>query len=651
MVKFILDDEIALIKQDPYKYSEKVSINKLVEILKIFSDSYYNKSNPLVSDKVFDILYEQLAKKDPRNSFLKEVGSRPTNSKIKLPYVMPSLNKIKPDTNVLEEWKKKYPGPYVLSDKLDGVSALLYIKNGKIKMFTRGDMYTGQDISFLIDHVLKKKDKETLLKMEELGVRGELIISKTNFEKIKDKFKNARNTVAGLVNSKKNYSKEIADLTDFVAYSILYPNMTSELQIETLEKWKIPLVTNIIKKNNQLNNDLLSKYLVERRSSSPYEIDGIVVNDSSKIYDLEDKNPSHAFAFKMILNDQIAETRIMDVIWNCSRHGYLKPVVLVEPITLTGVTIKQATAFNAKFVVDNLIGPGSLIKLIRSGDVIPHILEVLEPSTSKKPKMPNVPFKWTNSGIDIIVEDFQGQCKNEILVKQLTSFLKTIDVKNISEGIVAKLVDNGYTNIFKLLEADRSKLYEIEGLGQKSIDKIYENIEDSIKNATLSDIMVASNIFGRGLGSKKINIILENYPDLLEIDKKKLRNDIINLYGFDNISTNQFIDNLDDFKSYFNKLEKIPLFKKNFKSKKPIVKKKTSNILNGHKIVFTGVRNKDLEDFIISNGGSLSTTVSNNTTILIYKKGSSETNSKYLKAKELEIELLTEDEFKKKYQK
>lgn len=638
---------IPYLLDNPYNYAKSISIEKLVDILRQLSYHYYNTQKELVPDEIYDILKYVLEERDPTNDYLMEIGAPIRKNKVKLPYFMPSLDKIKPTTDSLESWKKKYKGPYVLSDKLDGVSGLLIKESKKIKLYTRGDGRYGQDISFLISYILPKK---SLLNMpDNMAIRGEIIMTKKNFKKIEKDFKNARNAVAGLVNSK-NYSIQVAKLTTFIGYSILNPRYKYSEQLKKLEEIgdpesPFPVVT--YKILDYIDNDILSKYLLERRNKSEFDIDGIVVTDSGLVYPLTEKNPPYAFAFKTILSEQIAEATVMDIEWNPSKHGYLKPRIRINPINLSGVTITYATAFNAKYVYDNKLGPGAVIKIVRSGDVIPHILEVIKPSATGKPKMPDIPYKWTKSGIDIVVQDIHGAAKKIILIKQLSHFFNIMGVKYISEGLITKLVENGYDSLLKILSADPKELDNIEGFGQILLEKIYNNIAKSFKNAKLYQLMAASNIFGPGLGLKKLKLITDKYPNIMneKWDKKTLREKIINIDGFSDITTDQFIKNFDNFKKWFSDIEKVINISH---IKQPVKEEIKGNLFDNMKIVFTGFRNKDLEKFIIENGGSITNSVSKNTDLVIYRSTES---SKYKKAKELNIMTITEEEFMEKYMK
>lgn len=642
---------------NPDKYAKSIPIDTLVDILKKLSYYYYQTGNELVPDAIYDLLFDILSNRDPTNLYLQQIGSIPVKDKVKLPYPMASLNKVKPTSDTLDTWKSKYSGPYVISDKLDGVSALLYKMNNKnIKLYTRGDALSGQDISYLIPHIISLKVDLTKIP-DKTAIRGELIISKNNFKKISQEYKNARNTVAGLVNSK-NYSVEIAKLTNFIAYSIIHPNYKQDKQMDKLKEWNFPHVTYKVEQDITVEN--LSKYLLERREKSTYDIDGLVVVDSSQIYTVTTSNPNYAFAFKMILTDQIATATVLQVEWNVSKDGYLKPTVKIYPVNLVGVVIKNVTAFNARYVVDNKLGPGAIIKIIRSGDVIPHILEVLKPAQT--PQMPPdyIKYKWNKTNIDLIVEDVgDSSVGNVIAIKQITNFFNQLGVKYISEGIVTKLVENKYKTIFDILDGDLNKMSQIEGLGIKVLTKVFDNLKNALQTTNMETLMSASNIFGRGLGKRKLKVILEAYPNIMtnKWDTKTLKNKILELYGFDEITASQFVINFPKFKEFFTKFKNTKFIKDNninlskFEKPKEKNKEKKENknqLFTNQKFVFTGFRDKELQKFIEDNGGTVNTSVSKNTTWVIYTDTS---GAKYQTAITLGINTITLDEFREKYMK
>ena len=241
---------------------------------------------------------------------------------------------------------------------------------------------------------------------------------------------------------------------------------------------------------------------------------------------------------------------MLDVIYSISKSGYIKPRVRIEPVNLGGVTIEYATAFNGKFIEDNKIGVGAIIEIIRSGDVIPHILEVLQPAN--KTKLPKEDYYWTDNNIDIVLKDTNNDLVKE---KIITKFFREINVAGMNIGTVKLLIENKYDEIHKIINMTLENLLTIPMFKDKKANKIYNNIQTSIQKATLLDIMAASNIFGRGLGYKKLEIIINTYPDILTLDlsdKEKIEK-LISIDGIQVKTAQNFIDNINDFKEFLTK--------------------------------------------------------------------------------------------------
>ena len=623
------------------------------KFIKYLQDSYYNKNIGLVSDKLFDYIKEHYENKF---KIKVNVGAPILKSKVKLPYYMGSLDKIKPAMSEFNKWLLKYSGPYILSYKLDGISALIQKVNDRFYMYTRGDGIYGQDISHVIKHI---NINTSLLKNND-AIRGELIISKKNFEKIKDKMANARNAVSGIINTKKP-DPEMLKLIDFVAYWVMEPEMKQSEQMKYLKKKEMNAVDFIQVK--QMTTDFLSEMLTKGRKDFRYEIDGVVVIDDSKIYDkINGENPDYGFAFKQVLTDQIAETTVIDVLWEISKDGYIKPKIKIDTVELLGSEITYATAFNAKYIFDNNIGPGSVIKIIKSGDVIPYIHEISSPSETGKPKMPTMKYEWNETGVDIIAIELDEENMNKMIIKKLLYFFETLDIKFMGEGMITKFVDNGYDDLWKILSANKDKLHNIEGLGKKSVDKIYESIINGIKDRELCDLMAASQIFGRGIGSKKFKLITDIHPEIINIFNKKGYEDTLilinNIQGFENKTSTKIVDNIKSFETWLNKLIKLKpdALKKNNLSNDLLnndeLKKYSDKIkdYSNKTIVFTGFRDKEIESILEKIGTKITNSISKNTDILI-ASDPSESSGKVTKAKELNIKIISKDQFYKLIQK
>jgi NAD-dependent DNA ligase len=634
---------IDLLKENPDETLKSLDKKELSSFLDHLFDSYHNKSVSLVSDQLFDYAYEYYQEKyKPK---VKNVGSEvKEKEKVKLPYYMGSLDKVKPSTTEFEKWIGKYPGPYVISYKLDGVSSLVHKVDNKVCMYTRCNGTYGQDIS----HILPYINIDTSKIINNDAIRGELVISKKNFKKIETVMANSRNAVSGIINTKKP-DIEMLKLIDFVAYWVIEPKLKQSDQLKYIESKSIKCVDYAVKKI--ITVKILSDMLIDGRANLDYDIDGIVVIDNSKInIQVDGQNPDWGVAFKQILTDQIAEATVVDVIWEISKDKYIKPKIKINTIELLGSEITYATAFNAKFIVDNKIGPGSIIKLIKSGDVIPYIQEILKISDSKKPKMPSIKYEWNDTNVDIIATELDDESMNKIIVKKLSYFFQTLDIKYMGEGTIEKFVDNGYNDLWKILNADITKLKKIDGFGDKLVEKIYDSIDKSLINRELCDLMAASQIFGRGIGSKKFKLITDVYPNIIDIVNKNgnVKEIVNNISGFDDKTTSKIVDNFKLFINWLGELTKIkPNVLHNYKSKEGSkdINKKFNKYAN-KTIVFTGFRDKEVEIILDKIGSKVTTTISKNTDILI-AADTTEKSSKIVKANELHVKIISKDDFYK----
>ena len=623
-------------KQNGISVLEKMSEKKLTDFLKELNKAYYNKESVL-SDNQYDIVKEFIEKKYPNNKVVREIGAPVEKNKVTLPYLMGSMDKIKPDTQALTRWSAKYTGPYVLSCKLDGISAL-YTTEGSSgpKLYTRGDGKIGQDISHLIPHL-------NLPKANCVVIRGELILPKLIFEtKYKSLFANPRNMVAGLVNQK-SISEAIRDV-HFVAYEVIQPILKPSKQFELLRALEPSVETVLHKSSTFLNNELLSATLVDWRKNYAYEIDGVIVCDD-KIYERKSGNPEHAFAFKMVLSDQIAEAKVVDVIWQASKDGYLKPRVQIEPIHLGGVTIEYATGFNGAFIESNKIGVGSIIEMIRSGDVIPYIRNVVVPSDA--PKMPSVPYKWNNTHVDVLLENMEDD--DTVKEKNITGFFRGIEVDGLSSGNVKRIITAGYDTIAKILKMKVADFLKVEGFKDKTATKLHEGIQQKISAASLITIMSASNMFGRGFNDKKIELILGGYPTVLiskDSPSTKIAK-ITEIKGMAAKTSEAFVEKIPEFLAFLKETGLTNKLTTAAAAAEPTVAS-VDHPLYGKTVVMTGFRDTALQDKLKRVGATVGSSVSSKTFVLLVKDVN-ESSGKVLDAKKHSVPLMTPSDFVKKY--
>ena len=247
----------------------------------------------------------------------------------------------------------------------------------------------------------------------------------------------------------------------------------------------------------------------------------------------------------MVLSDQIAEAKVVDVIWTPSKDGYLKPRVRIEPIHLGGVQIEYATGFNAAFIKDNNIGIGSIIEIIRSGDVIPHIKKVTV--AAEEPKMPTVPFKWNDTHVDIMLENID--LDETVREKVVAGFFRGIGVEGLSSGNIARIISAGFDTVPKIIGMSIDDFLTVEGFKIKTATKLFEGIREKLILASVITLMAASNIFGRGFSTTKIELIINEYPDILvsqESVSGKVKK-VATIKGMALKSAEAFVSNISNF--------------------------------------------------------------------------------------------------------
>jgi NAD-dependent DNA ligase len=612
---------------------ETIGLNDLTNMLQYASKQYYNHS-PVISDNQFDIIKNYIDTKFPANKVTKDIGAEVERNKVVLPFEMASMDKIKPDTNALANWCQKFRGPYVLSCKLDGVSGL-YCLDQRVKpqLFTRGNGTIGQDVSHLIPYLKLPSNNSPLV------VRGEFIMSKQVFQtKYANKFANIRNMVAGIINSK-TVIDAVKDL-DFVAYEVIKPVLNPSEQLEFIKQLGLKPVLSL--NTNKLSNESLSSLLVDWRSSYQYEIDGIIVTNDA-IVPRTKGNPEHAFAFKMVLSDQIAEAIVTDVIWTPSKDGYLKPRVQIEPLHLGGVKIEYATGFNGAFIRDNKVGIGATIELIRSGDVIPHIKSIIVPSLEAK--MPDVPYQWNSTNIDVMLTNAAED--PTVKEKNITGFFKGIEVDGLGGGNVSRIIETGYDTVPKIINMTMADFLKVDGFKEKMATKLYTGIQEKLGLSTLVTLMAASNIFGRGFSDKKMELILNEIPDILVSTKTAGQKvaAISAIKGMAEKTAALFVSKIEEFKAFLKMagLEDKLLITD--------VKEKVSNYshpLSGKTVVLTGTRDKQVIEILKIAGATQGSSVSKNTFLVVAKSADDDTG-KAEDARKLGIQILSVDQFLQKY--
>lgn len=638
--------DVAKIEKNPSVLAPQLYLSDLVSILKQCSAKYYTDGTSPLSDRAFDALKEELEKRNPAHPFLQQVGAPVAKGsrKVPLPFPLFSLTKVKPGEDGLPKWLRAHPGPYVVSDKEDGNSLEIVYANGGVKIFTRGDGVKGQDVSFLAPHL---DIPRSVPSGKRFAVRAEAVMPVSAFKSMfAGKYRNPRNLVAGAMN--KRAVHESVPHIHVIAYEVIEPRMKPSAALAKLKQYGFTVVP--FKVVTSLTESMLSKLLATRKTRSKYDIDGLVLEqDKLNKRPSAGNNPSYAVAFKEADVDQMHDTKVIEVQWEASKLGALKPVLRIQPIELPGNTINFATGHNSFFIEHGYrkkdigkglpvrpIGPGAIVKIIRSGDVIPHVVEVVKGAS--KPQMPDEPYKYGRTGIDI----YQTETSDLTREKRITSFFTTVKVDFMKLGTVQKLTQNGMDSIAKILRAKPEDFLAIPGFKDTMAQKLYQAIQSKTRQVELATLMDASGAFGAGIGERRMRPLVAKYPSLLEWKSKtpsQIEVLVRTVPGFNTLAR-QFALGFPKFIKWLATVKIKPVL--------PTKVKAMSSKLHGQNVAFTGFRDSELEAIIISNGGQLSSGVSSKTTILLVKSKDSG-SSKVTKAESQGIKIMTSEEFTQKY--
>lgn len=623
----------AKLKKNWRKYIYVIDTETLVELIRKAKDKYYKTSKPMFSDDLFDIIEDELRRRYPKHKLLEQVDA-PTKKigDVKLPFYMPSLDKAK-DQKKLDRFLKKNSGPFVVADKMDGIS--IGIKGER--KYTRGSSgKVGQDISHL-PIKLPKAPKA-------MEIRGELEITEAKFKKVFPDASNARNTTSGLI-GRKNIDPKVARAMDIICYEIINPVTKPSTALKKLKKMGFKVVPHKIFKT--LDAVQLTEYYQERKKKSKYAIDGLVITQDSKNKRPKSGMPDYAIAFKVNALEDSKIATVTKVEWRLSKHGYWKPRIHVKPLKLGSVNVKHFTGFNAFFILNGFrkternrpvrpVGPGAKLRVIRSGEVIPHIMEVVK--GVREPQMPEKDYVWTESRMDILAP---GK-SSSVDIKKITAFFKVLGIKDVSQQTFTAMYNQGYDTVPKIIKVTERQLRNIPGFKEKKIKNTLSAIQKVTKQVELHKLAFASGCFGRTMGSKRLKVIFTTFPKIMtKRANSKMTSLIAQLPGFKDKTAAEFTEGLKLLKPFIKKLPK------SLKVVEPKKIKKSSNKLAGKRYVFTGFRNANVKDFILKNGGEVGDSVNNNTVLIV--KNDSFTSSKITKAEEKGLKIFTLKAFMKKY--
>lgn len=640
-------------------------IEDIIAQLKACDDAYFNGGESSLRDSEYDALKRKAFLTDPANEYFIQIGSDVRGGKIKLPYSMGSLNQVY--TGEIAAWVSKHnlmDADTVITDKLDGVSCMLVYNNENFSIaYSRGNGIEGADITRHVKNIPSVPSK--IPGVEYLVVRAEIIMANKTFaQKYTDEFKNPRNMVAGAMNRKDTDASILKNLS-LVAYEIVAGTVNGQANIEknlksvtlnNLKTFGFDVANTQIMKGSELNDIALSNLLRTARGASEYELDGLVITVDAHATvggtTTSSLNPEHSVKYKVLDADDVVDAVVKDVHWEVSKSGFIKPRVEIFPVELFGTTVKFATGFNAKFIIDNGIGPSAKIKLTKAGMVIPQILSVVKKSSllalndrtkydewhaSKiKTLIGDATWGWNDTAVDIVIADHMN---NELVVfKQVLDFFQTYDVELLKEATLShvwkmlpdKSYDEAICDICDLSESEWVKIVGING------SKIYSSLHRRIGNSSLDLFLGACRYMGVGFGVRKAKLLTERVESVEDMGTLSL-DSIVNIDGFDTKTATMVMNGISSTQKLAKRLIDMGVL--------VFVHQQKTAELSGTVVVMTGFRDADLHARIESMGGKVVSGVSKKTTHLLCIDSNSN-SSKMQKARSFGVHVMTPDEFK-----
>ena len=661
--------------------SSEDDYKKKLKLLNKYDQAYYNSDSPKITDSKYDEIKKRLLefekKHDQYSLVSNKVGFAPSKkfSKVKHTEKMLSLGNAFniDDMNNFYKKIKNYLNyettqniTLIAEPKIDGISASLLYQNGVlVQGLSRGDGEYGEEITenlMTISDIPKKITYKKFPKLME--IRGEVYIGKKDFKKIENNFANPRNAAGGSLRQK-DFRKTAAIPLKFFAYSTIQSNYSYfQSQYEFLEflkhsNFKTNSLSKIIKniKELEINYNDLEKL----RSSLDYDIDGIVykINDFELQKRLGNLSNSPRWAIAHKFSAEKAFTKINDIEIQVGRTGALTPVAKVDPINVGGVMVSNATLHNEDEIIRKDIRIGDTVCIQRAGDVIPQVVYVDLSKRGKKTEAYNFPGKCP-CGNDTIKEyneiskktDAVRRCPDigyecSYMAKEKLKHLISKDALNI-DGFGKKVVDNFWnlklikvpSDIFKL---DYKIVKELEGWGELSCNNLIKSIEKS-KKLSLAKFIYAIGI--RHIGQENAKILASYFKDITKFKKLfdpiLIKAELNNLIEIDGIGETQikalesFFSNKKNIKVINNLIDCLQI--SNFENI-------TSGIFTNKTLMFTGGFSKmsrsEAKTLAESQGGKVLGSVSKKLNYLVIGD-SKPTNNKVQKAKDLQVEIISE---------
>lgn len=637
-------------------------MKELIDILNRASAVYYQGKDEIMSNFEYDKMYDELVSLEKESGLV--LAGSPTQKvgyeilselpKQTHPSPMLSLDKTK-QVNELESWLGDKEG--LLSWKMDGLTVVLTYENGQLlNAVTRGNGVVGEVITNNAK-VFKKLPISIPFKGH-MVLRGEAVITYSEFEKInaslseEEQYKNPRNLCSGSVRQLNNEitAKRNVELYAFTlveAEGVDFEN-SQKNKMEFMRKQGFQVVEYKLVTRENIAETV--EWFSDKVKTNDFPSDGLVL-----LYDDIEygdslgstaKFPRNAIAFKWA--DEVAKTKLLEMEWSASRTGLINPVAIFEPVELEGTTVSRASVHNISIVRELKLGIGDEIEVYKANMIIPQIAKNLTESDSLE-----IPDKCPVCGEKTVIHKENDVevlfCENpDCLAKKIKSISlfvsrDAMNIDGMSEATIEKFIARGFlhelADLFKL-ERYKDEIISMEGFGEKSYEKLIK-AADAAKVTTTAKFIYSLGISGIGLSNAKM--ICKAFDNDFDKIRKVSREELIEIDGVGEILADSFV-------RFFEKENNNHVVDDLLK----IIKIEDSessvqNDMEGMNFVITGSVNHfsnrgAVKELVESRGGKVTGSVTSKTKYLI-NNDSTSNSSKNKKAKELGVQIITEDEF------
>lgn len=623
-------------------------VEELTHILNEANYNYYVNDNPTITDQEYDKYLRELINIETEhpelmkpNSPTNRVGGEVIDKFNKIVHARPMLSL----ANVFNEdeirdfdakiKKEGFNPEYVCEYKIDGLSVALIYEHGElVRGVTRGDGVTGEDITHNVKTI--KSIPLTLPRPIDIEVRGEIFMNKSTLKKLNEQrekdgqplLQNVRNAAAGSIRQLDSRVTAKRELDNFIYYLPEPEKYGIKTHLEALEFMKS--LGFKVNPANRLVSDITGildfiDEITEKRNKLPYEIDGVVIKVNNiamqEKLGYTAKYPKWATAYKFPAEEVL--TKLTDIIFTVGRTGRVTPNAVLEPVIVMGSTIRRATLHNEDYVLSKHLMIGDTVAIRKAGDVIPEVVEAkFERRTGKE-----IPFQMIHecpmchSKLEKIADQADYYCKNpECPKRNIESIIHYVsrdamNIEGLGDEIVEELYNLGFvksiTDLYSL-EDKKKAIMEFDGYGEKSLNKIIENIENS-KNNSLERLLYGLGI--KEIGTKTAKLLASEFSTM-DMLISATREELESIRDIGSITAKSVVEYFATHKDLIEELKHIGI---NMTYKGRIAG--TNELVTDKKFVITGTitgwgRN-EIKDKLESFNAKVSGSVSKNTDIVI----------------------------------